>query len=290
MKIVSGLRALPLFKGIPEARLRELVKVLLPVTKSAGSVLFSPGDLATHFELLVSGDVLIEEEGAVKFQLSANGSPAALGELGAFTGLPRSTKATAVTDVEVLSIPVGDLLGFFDKNGDVGFAFTKNLLGVVTDKLGRDRRLLADMRANIVKTQKAMKRMRELVLESAETATSKPIFETLDGLIDNNRRANYRVTPTDAFPAHVRVEGGKNVRVLELSEGFLKLEGKKADLAKTGDFTGVLVMPTTEIVVCGVVLRETADGVVLKLDTMIDSYKTTLDDYVTRVQLLDFVV
>lgn len=287
MSIVSDLRALPLFAGIPEDRLVDLVAAFSPVTKAAGTVLFRPGDRATHFELLVEGEVTIEEEGAVRFQLRP---VAPLGELGAFTGLPRSTVATAVTDVKLLSIGVGDLKGFFEKHADLGFRFTKNLLDVVTEKLRRDRSLLSDMRANIIRTQKAMKKMRELVLDSPETETSKPIFETLDGLIENNRRANYRVTPPASFAAHVRRDDGKIVRVLELSEGYLKLEGSAKELADTKEWTGVLVTPTTEILVGCTVHREADDGVVLKLDPMIDEYKAALDDYVTRIQLLDFVV
>ncbi len=288
MNIVSDLRALPLFKGIPEARLTELVAAFRPVTKKAGTVLFRPGDRATHFELLAEGEVTIEEEGAVRFQLRPL---APLGELGAFTGLPRSTLATATTDVKLLAIGVGDLLGFFDRHADVGFRFTKNLLEMVTDKVRRERTLLADMRTNIIRTQKAMKTMRELVLESPETETSKPLFETLDGLIDNNRRANYRVTPPASFSAHVRRDDGSILTVLEVSEGYLKLAGATKDVVRDPkDWTGVLVTPTAEILLSGAVHREGEGGVVMKLDPMIEEYKRTLDDYVTRVQLLDFVV
>src|SRR5205823_4154489 len=132
-----------------------------------------------------------------------------------------------------------------------------------TEKLRRDRSLLSDMRTNIIRTQKAMKQMRELVLESPETETSKPIFETLDGLIDNNRRANYRVTPPPAFSAHVRRTDGSVVRILEVSEGYLKLEGTTKELtADPKDWTGVLVTPTTEILVSGSVHREGEGGVV----------------------------
>jgi hypothetical protein len=49
-------------------------------------------------------------------------------------------------------------------------------------------------------------------------------------------------------------------------------------------------MPTGEIVVSGSVVREDANGVVVKLDTMVDEFKKKLDDYTTRLQLLDFVV
>jgi CRP/FNR family cyclic AMP-dependent transcriptional regulator len=49
-------------------------------------------------------------------------------------------------------------------------------------------------------------------------------------------------------------------------------------------------MATGEIAVSGRVERAGADGVVLRLDLLIDSYKAQLDDYVTRLQMLDYVV
>jgi CRP/FNR family transcriptional regulator, cyclic AMP receptor protein len=285
---VTELKSLPLFQGIAEARLGQLVSAFRSVTRRAGTVLFRPGDLATHFELLASGEVSIEEEGAVRFDLRP---VAPLGELGALTGIPRSTTAKATTDVEILAIPVGDLLGFFDQHGDIGFAFYKNLLRVVSDKVRRDRRLLGEMRTNIIRTQKAMKQMRELVLESTETEISRPLYETLDTLIDNNRRANYRVSPPESFPAEVRLDDGRRLRVLEVSEGFLKVEGTAADLTTDPSYwAGVLVTPLDEVLVSGAIFREGEGGVVVKLDKLVDDFKTKLDDYTTRVQLLDFVV
>lgn len=294
MSIANDLRTLPLFQGIPDARLEQLVSVFRPVAHEAGSVLFRPGETATHFQLLAKGEVCIHEEATstevppVRFDLRPL---APLGELGALTGLPRNTTATATTNVEILAINVGDLLGFFDGHGDIGLAFYKNLLGVVSDKVRRDRGRMDDMRTNIVRTQKAMKQMREIVLAAEETVISKPIFDTLDTLIDENRRANYRVTPSRSYPAHVRLDDGSALDVVEVSEGYVKIAGKAEDLTKDPTFwAGVLVVPASEIVISGAVVRQAKDGVVLKLDKPIDEYKTKLDDYTTRVQLLDFVV
>lgn len=288
MSIVSSLQTLPLFQGIPEARLEQLVGAFRTVSHKAGTKLFAAGDTATHFELLTKGEVCLEESETTKFDLRPF-SP--LGELGALTGIPRSTSATATTEVEVLTVPVGDLLGFFDANADIGLAFYRNLLGVVSDKVRRDRRRLGEMRSNIIRTQKAMKAMRETVLAAQETDISKSLFESLDNLIDNNRRTNYRVSPTAGFPANVKLENGHLARVLEVSEGYLKVEGKTTDLtADPSYWAGVLVMPTTEILVSGTVVREDPTGVVVKLDTLVDEFKAKLDDYSVRLQLLDFVV
>ena len=288
MSIVNSLKTLPLFQGIPEARLEQLVGAFRAVSHKAGTKLFEAGDTATHFELLTKGEVCLEESVTTKFDLKPF---APLGELGALTGIPRSTTATASTDIEVLTVPVGDLLGFFDANADIGLAFYKNLLGVVSDKVRRDRRRLGEMRVNLIRTQKTMKQMRETVLAAPETEISKSLFESLDQLIDNNRRANYRVSPTAGFPAQVRLENGHLARVLEVSEGYLKVEGKTGDLtADPSYWAGVLVMPSTEILVSGTIVREGEGGVVVKLDTLVDEFKTKLDDYAVRLQLLDFVV
>lgn len=288
MTITSSLKSLPLFQGISEARLVQLVAAFRPITHKAGTTIFKTGDVATNFELLVKGEVCVEESPTTKFDLR---SVATLGELGALTGIPRSTTATATTDVEILAIPVGDLLGFFDAHADIGFAFYKNLLGVVSDKVRRDRRRLGEMRANIIRTQKAMKQMRETVLAAQETEISKPLFESLDQLIDNNRRANYRVSPTPGYAAQVKLDNGHLARVLEVSEGYLKVQGKTTDLtADPSYWAGVLVMPTSEILVSGTVLREDNGAVVVKLDTLVDEFKAKLDDYSVRLQLLDYVV
>jgi len=262
-----------------------------------GTVLFTAGETATKFEILTKGEVVIEETVADGTPSAAAGTRislrnlAPLGELGALTGLPRSTTATATSDVEILSVGIADLLGFFDKNADVGLGFYKNLLGLVSDKIRRDRSRLDDMRTNLVRTQKAMKKMREQIEEAEESSISKPLYETLDQLINNNRRANYRVSPTTSYPAHVRLDDGTIIPVLELSEGYMKIEGKAAELTQDPAFwTGVLVVPTDEILVSGSVLREAGNGVVLKLDAPIDEFKIKLDNYTTRVQLLDFVV
>ena len=212
-----------------------------------------------------------------------------MGELGALTGIPRSTTAVVATEAEVWSVAVPALLEFFERHGDVAFPFYHNLLGVVSDKVRRDRRRLEEMRANLVRTQKAMKRLRELVLASTETELSQPIFETLDELIEHNRRAHYRVAPVPAYPATARLDDGTVLAVLEISDGFLKLEGPAERIAKANG-EAVLVLPSAEILVSGTVQRSGPDGVVLKLDPLIDTYRTALEDYVTRLQLLDFVV
>jgi CRP-like cAMP-binding protein len=283
----QDLRAIPLFRDITEEHLTTLTRAMQKKTYAAGEVLFRAGDVPDRFLLLVSGEVTLKEGTDDRFRLRPI---APIGELGSLTGIPRNGEAIAATSADVWSMPVKELTTFFEKHSDVALCFYRNLLDVVSDKVRRDRHRLDDMRANLIRTQKAMKTVRELVLSSHETPISKQVFETIDDLIEHNRRAHYRVTPGPSMPSSVRFDDGKTVKVIELSEGHLKLELPAKGHDKGMELVGVLAMPTGEIAVSGHVIRAGKDGVVLKLDLLIDAYKAALDDYVTRLQMLDYVV
>ena len=284
----SDLRAVPLFASLKDEHLSELINVFDKASFPKGHVLFQAGDVPERLLLLASGEVTLTEEGSeVKFTLKP---VAPIGELGALTGLPRNTTAVANTDVVVWSVTTDKLMTFFERRGDIAFPFYRSLLDLVSEKVRRDKRRANEMRANLIRTQKAMKKLRDLILDSAETELSKPAFEALNDLIENNRRSHYRVTPVEAYPSHLRLDDGKTIKLFELSEGYLKFDAAPANTSKDGELVAVLVMPLGEILVSGKVIRVGADGAVAKLDPLIDEYRLQMNDYITRLQLLDFVV
>jgi CRP/FNR family cyclic AMP-dependent transcriptional regulator len=283
----QDLTALPLFRDIAPAALDALTAAMESQTHPTGQVLFRVGDVPSHFLLLARGEVTLNEDGDDRFRLRPL---AAIGELGALTGLPRTTLATTSAESEILSIEIARLRQFFDDHLELAFPFYRNLLGLVSAKVRHDRRRMDEMRWNLIRTQKRMKQLRELVLDSRETEISKPVFEALDELIERNRRAHYRVTPSPSLPSSVRMEDGATVRVLELSDGYLKLALPAEAWPKDQEWVGVVVLPAGEIMVSGRVMRAGEDGVVMKLDLLIDEYRRTLEDYLTSLQMLDFVV
>lgn len=279
----SQISHLPLFRSLDPAALRPLFDAMKPRTLAKGAVLFRAGETSRAFQLLSKGELSLAEPGEPTIVL---GPVSPVGELGALAGLPRNATATALTDVTVLEVSSDDLGKVLASSPELGLAFYRNLLGVVADKVRRDKVRADEMKSNIIRTQKAMKELRETVLSAEETSLSQPLCDKLDELIEKNRRAHYRVTPTPTHPAEVRVDGSKHP-VVELSEGFLKLEGA---LAVGAEISGVLVLPRLELPVSGRVDRVGADGALLRLDMLIDEYKTALSAYMTELQMLDFVV
>jgi CRP-like cAMP-binding protein len=283
----ADLRAIPLFRDIKDAQLGELIKAFERETLPAGKTLFQVGEVPTRLVLLAKGEVSLMEGTEERFRLRPL---APIGELGSMTSHPRNVTAVTATEVELLSVGVPKLLAYFESHGPLGMSFYQNLLSLVSDKVRRDEMRLEQMRHNIIRTQKAMKKLRELVLASVETEISKPIFEGLEDLIEHNRRAHYRVVPHPKFAANVRMDDGTVASVNEVSDGFLKVV-PGTPMPPNGEFwSAVLVMPLGEMPVSGMIQRTGPDGVVVRLDGFIDDYRRMLEDYMTRLQLLDFVI
>jgi len=282
----KDLRSIPLFQGLQDAHLDKLVAIFERQQLPAGEVLFRAGDAPKHLLLLVSGEVTLSHEGEPRFRLVPF---APIGELGALSGLERNTTATTSAESEVWRVPVPALMKFFAENGDVAFPFLKSLLDIVADKVRRDELRLEDMRKNLVRTQKAMKALRDEVLEMHETPVSKAVVDRLDDLIETNRRGHYRVAPRHALATKVRLDDGRIVPVSEMSDGVLCVEGPLP--AKMGDsFSAVLVLPARELPISGKVTHQDGEGATVHLDLFIPEYANALSEHLTRVQMLDFVV
>ncbi len=284
----SDLRAIPLFQDISDKHLESLMGVFEHRQHAKDDVMFEAGDPPSDLLLLVSGEVALYEGDEVRFRLRPI---APIGELGAITGLRRYTTAKVTEPSEVWRIPTKSLQDFFEANGDVAFPFYHSLLSIVANKVRRDTRRLAEMRRNIVRTQKAMKQMRDLVLESEDTAVSKPIHDTLEQLIENNRRWHYLVEPARSLQASVRFDDGTTVPVVEMSDGWLQLGKNAPGPTKAGEhWSAVLILPSGEIPISGTVESVGDKGVLIKLDLLIREYAATLEDYLTRLHMLEFVV
>lgn len=282
----DDLRTVPLFQGFTDEELAGLGRLFRRVPATARSPLFDVGEPATELYLLTAGEVTLERPDDDTFQLHP---PALIGELGALTGLPRSTRATVSDRAVVWALPARVIQSHLHEYQELGVRFLVNLLGVVADKVHRDQRRIGDMRRNLIRTQKQMKRLRELVLETEETALSAPVHDTLEQLITNNRRVNYCVAPPTELAAAMRLDDG-TAPIVAMSRTHITLRAPAAPPERGAWLSGVLALPGAELPISGTVVRAEADRVTIELDLMIDELASVLEGYLTRVQLLDVLV
>jgi CRP-like cAMP-binding protein len=284
----DALRTVPLFADLADDHLQALSAVFTPLELAEGDVLFREGDEPTHFILLAKGEVTIAYAGEPRFRLVPI---APIGELGTLTGVARRTSAVASAKSTIWRVERGALLRFFEQRGDVAFRFYHALLAIVADKIRRDELRMQAMRDNLVFTQKAMKALRDQVLEAEETPLSVDVCDQLEELIEHNRRGHYRVAPKHSLATRVRRDDGTLVPVAEMSLDEIHLaSGALPGLVAGSDWSGVLVLPNAEVPVSGRIDRSDDAGVAVRLDPMIQEYTRVLGDHLTRVQMLDFVV
>ncbi len=281
------LRAIPLFRGLEAKALTELAARFELVKLGPDEKLFTATRAARAMFVLSAGEVSIGRDDAELHRLRP---PAVIGELGALTGIPRTSDAIPSADAQVWSISADSLRSYIEDNPGHGGTMMGNLLSIVADKVSRDQQRLDDMRANIIRTQKEMKRVRDYLLESQDTAVSEFVHKVIAEQIKQNRRVNYRVRPPIAHPARFKSDTGDALPALEISRTHLSVSQLATARAVGERVSGVLDLDGIEIAVSGKVLRALEGRIDVEIDLLVDDYAAALEGYLTRVQLLDFLV
>ncbi|MEZ4367324.1 MAG: cyclic nucleotide-binding domain-containing protein [Kofleriaceae bacterium] len=279
----TDLRTIPLFRDFGDGELAELAARFEAATEAP---LFEVGDPGVALYLLTAGEVVLEVPGDDTYRLRP---PALIGELGALTGMPRTSTARPEPGAVVWRVAAKSLQALLADNQELGVRFLVNLLDLVADKVHRDQRRMGELRGTVIRTQKALKHLRELVLEAPETPLSRPVHDAVEALVSTNRRVNYRVQPPAALASRLRVDAG-TFAVTELSRSHLTATWRGLP-PKVGDWlAGVAELAGTEVPVSGKVHRVDGGKVTLELDLLIEEFAVALEGYLTRVQLLDVLV
>ena len=285
--VPAELRGIPLFRGFSDEELQRLSVLFEPVAANEGDLLFAQGEAAGAFYLLIAGEVSLHQDEREVYLLKP---PCLIGELGATTGILRHCRAVVGPATVLRRIDSARLHDFCSRNPDIGLVFYRGLLASAADKIAHDQRRSAEMREHIIVTQKAMKGLRDFILESPDSAISGRVHGALEGLIQQNRRANYRVEPPPVLAAHLRFDDGRVATVVDISRTHVNFRLTGALPEPNGELSGVLVLAGPEIPVSGRVLRVQGDRVVLVLDLLLDEFAAVLEGYLARVQMFDFLV
>ncbi len=285
---LDALATNPLFAHVDRAQLSKLVDAFEARNVTQGTVLFSAGEVPTTFLLVASGSVSLSEGSEEQIRLDA---PNPVGELAALAGWARDWTAVMETDGEVLELPIDRWREFLAADGELAVALHRGLLHMAVRKIARDKRRIGEMRDNIVTTQKAMKRMREALLEAEDTPLHAAMFEELDTSIEANRRSRYLVEPSRLLPTRVRFDNGAVVAISALSNEWLYVAKEGAPVVEPGqEWGGVLLLDQEELAIHGTIEAVTEREVVIFLDTLVESAEAALDAHLARLQMLDTVL
>jgi len=117
---LAAVAKLPLFVGVPPARLEAALARLLHEPVTAGQAVVRQGDPADRFYMIESGTFIVTQTdgpGASPSVLRRLGANDVFGELGLLLGSPRSATVTAETDGSVLALAGADFLKLVGAGG-----------------------------------------------------------------------------------------------------------------------------------------------------------------------------
>lgn len=104
-QILPRLREVPLFQGLTEDDLAQILSVSEPVRVDEGEVVFEQGERGDHFFVVVGGRIeLGKVEGGRTRRLAVLEAGRAFGEMTLLNQTPRSARARAIEDTYLLSV------------------------------------------------------------------------------------------------------------------------------------------------------------------------------------------
>lgn len=114
---------LPVFAGVPEARLAGALSRAEQIAVPAGTTVIRQGDPADRFYVILDGTFEVdraEAHGAAPARIRTMGPDEVFGEIGLLKGKPRSATVTALTDARLLALGASDFLELVASAAEVG--------------------------------------------------------------------------------------------------------------------------------------------------------------------------
>jgi signal transduction histidine kinase len=128
--IAQRLRDTPLFGGLDDEQLERLVAFGEIVDLATGDVLIHEGDVADALYVVLEGELEVtKQSGTSEIPVAQVGPGSLQGEIAALEGGRRLASVRAITESEVLRIPVDAIRGLLDAGPDVALAVIRTAVG-----------------------------------------------------------------------------------------------------------------------------------------------------------------
>lgn len=138
-QMMQVLQKIPVFKGLDDKQAPLLLKICRSGAYKAGQVIYTVGEPSTEMLILLKGRLNVTgRSGEVLATLQAG---AATGEMGIFTGQPRSASIVAAESSAGLTIRKSELLVLLGNNKDLHLRLMYNIVALLSARLADANRL-----------------------------------------------------------------------------------------------------------------------------------------------------
>ena len=142
------MNAIPIISGLSNDQFEALLSICEKQTIPTYTSIFREGDRPGEMYVLTEGILKVTLKGREVNKISPIST---VGEMGVFTGEPRSATITSVTKCTVLKIMKKDLFNLFSKDKDFHIKFQEGMLVDLSQKLRMTNEVITKLRTKLDK-------------------------------------------------------------------------------------------------------------------------------------------
>ncbi len=140
--------SIPILGGLSDDQFDKLLGICKKKYLGKNMVLFSEGDRSLDMYILTEGILNVTLWGR---EVNRIFPIRTVGEMGLFTGEPRSATITAISEADLLHITRDDLFDLFEQDKDLHICFQRGMIEDLSEKLRLTNEVIAKIRAKYEK-------------------------------------------------------------------------------------------------------------------------------------------
>ena len=135
-RITQRFKGVPVFRGLTDAQLKKILTICSMKKVPSNEFIYHAGGEATSMFVLLKGEINIQFASGMSLQ---NIIPAGVvGEMGIFTGEPRSADVLTVSPCIILSFSKKELFSLFKADTDLYIKILLNIIKDLTQKMRKN--------------------------------------------------------------------------------------------------------------------------------------------------------
>jgi putative ABC transport system ATP-binding protein len=142
-EVLNRLKSISMFKGLTDDQLSRMVSICSRRKYAPGELIYKAGDEANEMFILLRGKISIKFGTGV--ELRSIVPTGTVGEMGVFTGEPRSATVEADTECNSLNFNKTELLMLFRTDMELWIKIQANIIRDLSHKVRKDNEIIEEL-------------------------------------------------------------------------------------------------------------------------------------------------
>lgn len=148
-RLLSFLSKIPLFSDLPLSSLRKVLAICSKVALDEGQVLCKKDDESNAMYVLLSGKLAVKIDTSIP--VATIEPVSSIGEMGVFTGEPRTATVQAIQKSALLLLHKYELNVLIKRDTEFGVRIMSKVIKILSERIANDNRKMQEFQDYIIK-------------------------------------------------------------------------------------------------------------------------------------------